>query len=168
MLFRSFGGTYQLVDATRSMFVAPASNLTGVIVTYDDYYSSGPISTDPDGDKVWDDLTTMKAEVSGHYYARQTYDYFLNTFGWDSYNNSGSSIIVNVHDPLYTNNAYWNGQAINFADGDGSNYKPFSGSLDVVAHELAHGVTQYTAGLIYRDQSGALNESYSEIGRAHV
>lgn len=147
------GGTFQLRDITRN----------GEIRTYKDYYSGGPLSTDPDFDKIWDDNASQPAEVSGHVYAAMTYDYFLNTFGRDSYDNAGTDIIVNVHDPLYVNNAYWNGQALNFADGDGVNYLPFSGSLDVVAHELSHAVTSYSANLIYRNQSGALNESFSDV-----
>jgi Zn-dependent metalloprotease len=151
-------GDYKMKDFTRN----------GAVITYEDYYNGGPVSTDPDGDKIWDDNTDQRAAVSGHVYAALTYDYFFNTHGRDSYDGFGSDVIVNVHDPRYTNNAYWNGQAINFADGDGTNYLPFSGSLDVVAHELGHGVTEYTAGLIYRFQSGALNESYSDVWGACV
>lgn len=151
-------GNYIMWDATRPTY----------IFTYEDFYNGGPISTDPDGDKVWDDNTGQKAAVSGHVYAGMTIDYFNSTFSWNSYDNMGSDLIVNVHDPVYVNNAYWNGYSLNFADGDGVNYLPFSGSLDVVAHEFGHGVTEYTAGLIYRFQSGALNESYSDVFGACV
>ncbi len=160
-----FSGNYQLVDATRTMFVPPASNLEGVVVTYDDYYGGGPISTDPNGDKFWNDNAAQKAEVSGHHFAAITYEYFLNRFGRNSYDDAGSTILVNAHDPYYVNNAYWNGECINFADGDGVTFLPFSGDLDVVAHELTHGVTEYNGngGLIYQHQSGAINESYSDV-----
>jgi len=151
-------GVYRLIDATHN----------GYIYTYDNYYGGGPLSTDTDGDRVWDDNPDQKAEVAGHYYTQLTYDYFLNTFGRDSYDGMGSDIIVNVHDPLYVNNAYWNGTSLNFADGDGVNYLPFSGSLDIVAHELTHGVTEHSAGLIYQFMSGALNESYSDVFGAMV
>lgn len=138
------------------------------IYTYQDFYGGGPISTDPDGDKIWDDNLGQKAEVAGHYYTDLTVKYFWNTFGRNSYDDLGSSVLVNVHDPVYVNNAYWNGQGINFADGDGVNYLPFSGSKDVVAHEFTHGVTEYTAGLIYQFQSGAINESMSDVFGANV
>ncbi len=151
-------GEFQMIDVTHNT----------VITTYQNYYNGGPISTDPDSDKVWDDNVGHKAEVAGHYYTQLTYEYFLSTFGRDSYDGAGSDILVNIHDPVYVNNAYWNGQAINFADGDGVNWLPFSGSKDVVAHELAHGVTQYSAGLIYQFQSGALNESFSDVFGAMV
>jgi Zn-dependent metalloprotease len=151
-------GDYIMWDVTRN----------AEIYTFEDYYNGGPVSTDPDGDKIWDDNTDQKAAVSGHYYTGLTVDYFWTTFGRNSYDGLGSVVIVNVHDPVYVNNAYWNGASINFADGDGTNYLPFSGSLDVVAHEFGHGVTQHTAGLIYRFQSGALNESYSDVFGASV
>lgn len=151
-------GTFYLIDATHSAW----------IYTYDNYYNSGPLSTDADGDKIWDDFFSQKAEVAAHYYVKLSYEYFLNTFGRDSYDNAGADIIANTHDPLYVNNAYWNGQGVNFADGDGVNYLPFSGSLDVVAHELAHGVTEYSAGLVYQYQYGALNESFSDVFGAMV
>ncbi|MGO4372063.1 M4 family metallopeptidase, partial [Paenibacillus sp. MCAF20] len=63
-------------------------------------------------------------------------------------------------------NAYWNGEAMFYGDGSGSSRGGFdclSCGLDVVAHELTHGVTEFTAGLEYRFQSGALNESISDI-----
>ena len=50
-----------------------------------------------------------------------------------------------------------------FGDGDGVLFTDFTGSLDVIAHELTHGVTEFTAGLEYHDQSGALNESMSDV-----
>jgi Zn-dependent metalloprotease len=159
----NIGADYLMIDATRTMYVAPVGNLQGVVVTYEDYYNSGPISTDPDADKVWDDNADQAAAVAGHYYTGLTYDYFLTTHGRNSFDDAGTTIIVNVHDPYYTNNAYWNGEGLNFADGDGVNWRPFSGALDVVAHELGHGVTEYTAGLIYAHQSGAINESYSDV-----
>jgi hypothetical protein len=146
-------GIYQMINVTHN----------GTITTYDDYYGGGPISTDPDGDKVWDDSPSQKAEVAGHYYTDITYDYFLNTHGRDSYDDYGHDVLVSVHDPLFVNNAYWNGYSINFADGDGIYWLPFSGSLDVVAHEFTHAVTEYSAGLIYAFQSGALSESVSDV-----
>ncbi|UCD94782.1 MAG: peptidase M4 family protein, partial [Candidatus Zixiibacteriota bacterium] len=146
------GGIYQMINTTHN----------GTITTYDNYYGGGPISTDPDGDKVWDDASRQKAEVAGHYYGNKTYEYFLNTHGRDGYDGLGHDLLVNVHDPRYLNNAYWNGEGINFADGDGTYWLPWSGSLDVVAHEFTHAVISYTAGLIYQFQSGALSEHFSD------
>ena len=92
-----------------------------------------------------------------------TYDYYYNTFGRDSFNGSGATLKSTVHYSNRYNNAFWNGAQMVYGDGDGSVFSPLGSSLDVVAHELTHAVTQYTAGLIYSYQSGALNESYSDV-----
>ena len=60
-------------------------------------------------------------------------------------------------------NAFWDGTQMVFGDGDGVVFLPFTRSVDVIGHELAHGVTQYTSGLNYQGQSGALNESVSDV-----
>ena len=161
-------GVYQMIDVTRTMYQPPVDNLEGVIVAYDNYYHSGPISTDPNGDKIWDDNTDLAIEVSGYYNAMLTYEYYYNTFGRNSIDDLGMTILVNLHDPVFVNNAYWNGEGINFADGDGVNFLPFAAALDIVAHELTHGVTQFTASLIYEYASGALNEHYSDFFGAMV
>jgi len=97
-----------------------------------------------------------------------TYDYYYNTFGRDSFNNAGATMNATVHYSSNYNNAYWNGSQIVFGDGDGNVFSPLGSGLDVVAHELTHGVTQYTANLVYSYQSGALNESYSDVFGAMV
>lgn len=81
----------------------------------------------------------------------------------NSYDNAGSDIIMNVHFGKNYNNAFWDGDELTFGDGDGTIFKDFTQSLDVVAHEFAHGVTQFTADLEYQSQSGALNESFSDV-----
>jgi Zn-dependent metalloprotease len=73
-----------------------------------------------------------------------------------------------VHRGNHYNNAFWDGQEMVFGDGDGQVFSDFTGSLDVIAHELAHGVTEHTAGLEYRTQSGALNESMSDVAGSMV
>jgi Zn-dependent metalloprotease len=68
-----------------------------------------------------------------------------------------------VHYEKDYDNAFWNGERMVFGDGDGEVFGRFTISVDVIGHELTHGVTQYTAGLVYKDQSGALNESISDV-----
>jgi len=155
------GLDYNMIDATRPMYVPPISNLQGVIVTYD--YRNGQIYTDPDRDNVFDDDSAMQAAVSAQTYGSATYKYFLDAFGRNSYDNAGGGLTMNVHYGTNVNNAYGGGGTITYGDGDGVNYRPFSGDLDVVAHEFAHSVTDFTANLIYEFQSGALNESYSDF-----
>ena len=91
------------------------------------------------------------------------YDYYLNGYGRDSIDNAGMTITSTVHYSTSYDNAYWNGYQMVYGDGDGSIFSPLGEGLDVVAHELTHGVTQHTAGLIYSYQTGALNESYSDV-----
>ena len=105
---------------------------------------------------------------AAYYNTGRTYDYYYNTFGRDSINGSGMDIKSTVHYRSGYNNAFWNGSQITFGDGDGYVFSPLGNALDVVAHEMTHGVTQYTAGLVYSYQSGALNESYSDVMGAMV
>jgi len=103
------------------------------------------------------------AAVDAHKYAAITYDYYSNVFGRNSFDGRGATIKSTVHYGRNYNNAGWTGYQMLFGDGDGSLFRELSGSLDVMAHELTHAVTQYTADLIYYDESGAINEAMSDI-----
>jgi vibriolysin len=105
------------------------------------------------------DVTLQKA----HDYAGVTYDYYSSVHGRDSYNGAGATITSTVHYSTNYNNAGWTGSQMLYGDGDGSTFGPFSRALDVVAHELSHAVTDYSADLIYSNESGALNEATSDI-----
>lgn len=103
------------------------------------------------------------AAVDAHYYAGKTYDYYNNVFGRNSFDDNGAQIISTVHYSRSYNNAFWNGYQMVYGDGDGTLMIELSGGIDVVAHELTHAVTDYTADLIYQYESGALNESMSDV-----
>ena len=90
-------------------------------------------------------------------------DYFQNELNRSSIDNQGMNLVLNVHYGVNYMNAFWDGDEMTFGDGDGAIFSSFSRSLDVVAHELAHGVTQFTANLDYYSQSGALNEHFSDV-----
>jgi len=93
-----------------------------------------------------------------------TYDLWWKAYQRDSIDGQGMAINGLVHYGTKYDNAFWDGQGhMMFGDGDGSLFVGFTGSLDVIGHELAHGVTQYTANLTYSGQSGALNESISDV-----
>jgi Zn-dependent metalloprotease len=96
--------------------------------------------------------------VSAAYNLSETYDYYLERHNRNSFDDEGSSIRAAVR--LDYNNAGWISGSNWMIFGAG---EPYAGALDVVAHELTHGVTQYTANLEYKDQSGALNEAFSDI-----
>lgn len=105
------------------------------------------------------DLSIAKA----HEFAGVTYDYYWGTHGRDSYNGAGATIKSSVHYSTNYNNAFWWSQQMTYGDGDGVQFGPFSRALDVVAHELTHAVTEYSANLVYSNESGALNEATSDI-----
>ncbi len=90
-------------------------------------------------------------------------EYFKSTFDLNSVDNKGLELISNVHYGKDYNNAYWDGDEMTYGDGDNREFKDFASAVDVVAHELMHGVTQFLANLEYRSQSGALNEHFSDV-----
>lgn len=90
-------------------------------------------------------------------------DYFKDAFGLNSIDGNGLDIVSNIHYGEAYNNAFWDGDEMTYGDGDGVEFTDFASAIDVVAHELAHGVTQFLANLEYRSQSGALNEHFSDV-----
>lgn len=107
--------------------------------------------------------------VNANYdYFGVTYGWYLNLFGRDSFNNGGAIIRSSVHVGVNYVNAYWNTQQFAFGDGDGQQSSNLANSLDVTAHEYTHAVTQYTSGLVYQNEPGALNEAWSDIFGAVV
>lgn len=97
-------------------------------------------------------------EVAAHVYAGHTYNYFSTVLGRDSIDDAGMTLISTVHFGVAYVNAFWNGQQMVYGDGAG-----FALADDVVAHELTHGVTEFSANLFYYYQSGAINESMSDV-----
>jgi Zn-dependent metalloprotease len=89
--------------------------------------------------------------------------FFREVLNRDSIDNRSLDLVLNVHFGTQFNNAFWDGDEMTFGDGDGVIFTGFARSLDVVAHELAHGVTQFASGLVYQDESGALNEHFSDV-----
>jgi Zn-dependent metalloprotease len=91
-----------------------------------------------------------------------TFAFYRDVLGRDSIDDAGLPLLATVHFGQDWDNAQWNGDQMVFGDGDGTLFGSFTASLDVIGHELTHGVTQYEAQLAYLDQSGALNESVSD------
>jgi hypothetical protein len=92
-----------------------------------------------------------------------TFDLFWQIFQRNSIDDNGMDLIGSVHYGKNYDNAFWNGSQMVFGDGDGITFNRFTCSIDVMGHELTHGVTAHTANLDYRGQSGALNESISDV-----
>ncbi len=103
-----------------------------------------------------------------HDYASVTYDYYMAKFGRDSLDDNGYHLDSSVHVDRDWNNATWYRGQMMYGDGDGVKFSPLSGDLDVVAHELTHGVTDFTSDLVYQDEPGALNEAMSDIFGANT
>jgi Zn-dependent metalloprotease len=95
--------------------------------------------------------------------AGATWDYFRRVHGRQSIDDRGMRIDSTVHYAKEFNNAQWDGRRMIFGDGDGKYFRRFTCALDVIAHELTHGVNQYTAVLGYTGQAGALAEHVSDV-----
>jgi Zn-dependent metalloprotease len=112
-----------------------------------------------EGDPPSDDVTVNEAyDGSG-----ATYDFYNEIFQRNSIDGNGMRLDSTVHFNERYDNAFWNGSQMVYGDGDGQLFNRFTISIDVIGHELTHGVTQYEAGLAYKGQSGALNESFSDV-----
>ena len=132
---------------------------------------NSPISTYTRGS--WDPLSVHPgAAVDAHYYATRALDYFQAVHHRNGLDGNGSVLTVVVHDPETNSkgrNAHYNDYGIIFTDdrldiGDGGgDWLPLSAGFDILAHELAHGVTAHTSALVYETDSGALNEAFSDI-----
>ncbi len=107
-------------------------------------------------------FTSNPTGVQAHFGAEKTYKYYSQKYGRNSYNNTGGVIKSYVSYSSNYVNAFWDGTRMTYGDGDGTNYGPLV-SLDICGHEITHGVTEYSANLVYSYQSGALNESFSDI-----
>lgn len=110
----------------------------------------GPESVDESTNRAFDGLGLTR-------------DFFREVFQRDSIDGRGMRLDGFVHFGVKYNNAFWDGRQMVFGDGDGKVLGDLTGSLDVIAHELTHGVTEHTAGFEYHNQSGALNESVSDV-----
>lgn len=145
-------GLYRLVDKSRNVDV----------ITYDLNNSTnyGDSSHFEDADNFWDVTSNFNdGAYDAHWGTEMTMDYFFEKHGRNGFDNNGSALLSMVHYDVAFFNAFWNGLWATYGDG---NNNPLT-SIDVVSHEITHGVTGTSAGLIYQDESGALNESFSDI-----
>lgn len=121
-------------------------NLPGVLVRAEGAPATGDLATD----EAYDGLGA-------------TFDFYWEAYQRNSIDDQGLPLNATVHFGSDYDNAFWNDERMVFGDGDGRLFKRFTISLDVIGHELAHGVTQDEAQLAYYGQSGALNESVSDV-----
>lgn len=108
-----------------------------------------PASNDATADEAYDGLGRV-------------FDFYWSRYQRNSVDGAGMRLVAHVHYSDDYTNALWNGAEMLFGDGDGQTFKDYAGSVEVIGHELTHGVTQHESGLTYQGQPGALNESISD------
>ena len=158
-----FNGTQSFTaDLTGSTYKLSQTSSGGGVQTYSlkngtSYTAAAEItSANPD---LWSDATAVQA----HWGAEQTWAYYSSRMSRNSFNNAGGIIKSYVHYSTNYVNAFWDGSRMTYGDGDiTQGYRPLV-SLDICGHEITHGVTTYSANLTYSNESGALNESFSDI-----
>lgn len=117
------------------------------------------------------DLSTLEADQSAKEvwdYFGKTYEFYKEVFERDGIDDKNLKMIGSLHyddipGPPGMDNAFWDGDEMAFGDGDGEIFGSFTKNIDVIGHELTHGVVQFTANLEYEIQSGALNESMADV-----
>ncbi len=105
------------------------------------------------------DPTARRALTETHAVA----DFYQSVFGRNSVDNAGKTLMSSIHFSVDYNNAFWNGTQMTYGDGDGNIFVDFTKSNDVIAHELTHGVTEFSAQFVYTNEAGGLNESISDV-----
>jgi Zn-dependent metalloprotease len=147
------GTTYRLTESTRG------NGVNTYDLQHGTNYNSAVIFGEADD---YIDEPNNRAGVSAHYGAGATYDFFMNSFGRDSYDGNGHAINSYVHYSNQYFNAFWDGSRMTYGDGQNGVATELT-TIDICGHEITHAVTEYTAGLIYSYESGALNESFSDV-----
>lgn len=155
-LTRLSGGAFQMVSADGRLTTYDARNRNRL---------PGSLATDSDDNWNTAGRTSpgQPAIVDAQFYARVTDNHYLSTHNFNWLGHYSQGMVSSAHVQRNYNNAYWNGIQMAYGDGDGVSFIEFSGDLDVVGHELTHGVTEATSNLIYQNESGALNEAFSDI-----
>ena len=159
-----YAGTHEIItDSTENGFVLRDDTRGRGVETYDaqDSFVVANAIDFFDEDNFWDHHNDRAddAATDAHWAAEMLYDYLRDAHGRDSYDNLGSKLVSYIHVGENWRNARWNGLWGEFGDAGG---EPWT-FVDVMGHEFGHGVTWATSGLIYARESGALNESFSDL-----
>lgn len=151
----SINSAFRLRDSTRGNGVETYNCQTGQV------YANAVDFIDTNN--FWDNFNPQLDEYAtdAQWGTARTYDYLKDVHSYNSINDSGFTLKSYIHYRANYVNAFWDGQRMTYGDGD-QNTTPLV-TLDVVGHEVAHGLTEFSAGLIYANESGALNESFSDI-----
>ena len=155
------GSTFQLFDSTRGTGVHTLNMNNGTSYGAATEYNSVA--------NIWPLLPADSIALDAHWAGGIVYDYWLAEQGRHSYDNFDGMMLQYVHYGSGFNNAFWDGFEMTYGDGSGcaSGFNPLA-SLDVTAHEIGHGVCQYTSDLVYEMESGAINEAFSDCWGATI
>jgi Zn-dependent metalloprotease len=154
----SFGGGFRLREASRGNGINTYDMQNGT----DHSQAIDVTGTNPN----WVMTAPEQYALDAHWGAEMTYDYFDQEHGRNSINDNGFALNSYVHYDNNYANAFWDGQRMTYGDGSGG--ITALTSLDIAGHEISHGLTTFTADLVYQDESGALNESFSDIFGAAI
>ena len=147
--------SYRLRETTRGQGIETYNMLTTT--------NYGTAVDFTDADNYWNNVNTAKDEVAtdAQWGAGKTWDYYRYRYDRNSIDNLGFKIKSYVHYDVSYANAFWDGQRMTYGDGNTS-WQPLV-ALDICGHEITHGLTSYTANLDYQNESGAMNEAFSDI-----
>ena len=145
------GGSYRLRDLTKG---------NGIITLHGESGKRGQDYTSNSAN--WNLTGQDQAAMDAHFGVSSTYNFYFKVFHRNSYDNNGTALTSYVNDPTYIDNAFWDGSSMNFNKRSTGEAGGVTG-IDVTGHELTHGVTQTTSQLVYSKESGAMNESISDI-----
>ncbi len=150
----SYNSQYRLREAPRGLGIHTYNMQTGT-----NYGNSIEFL---DANNLWNNINAAKDQYAGdaHWGGEMTYDFYT-TMGRNSIDNAGYALNLYMHYDVNYVNAFWDGTRMTFGDGN-STYNPLV-SLDITGHEISHGLTERTSNLDYQNESGALNESFSDI-----
>ena len=160
------GNRVMMADYFNSQFRLRESGRGNGIQTFDLNNTSnyGAAFDFIDLDNNWNNVNASLDQYAtdAHWGAEMTYDYFYQVHNRNSIDGNGFLLKSYVHYNTNYNNAFWDGQRMTYGDGNGTTFTPLT-DLDITGHEIAHGLTSNTANLVYANESGALNESFSDI-----
>lgn len=152
------GASFVMTDTSRGVTITThTSNGQEVVV------GQGATVIKSNSATSWDTAGVGKgAAVDAHFYAGVVFDHYKKVHARNGLDGAGGAILSTVHYGNGVANSFWDGQSMSYGDGTGGS-KAESAALDIAGHEFTHGVTSATSNLEYQGQSGALNESFSDI-----
>ena len=150
-------GTYRLRETGRGLGIQTYNMKKGT------NYNRSVDFTDADNNWNNVNINLDQYATDAHWGAEKTYDFYKQNFNRNSIDNAGFTIKSYVHYSKNYFNAFWDGSRMTYGDGNATdNYKPLT-AIDVCGHEITHGLTSFTANLTYSNESGALNEGFSDV-----